>query len=47
VRALFAAYPDRAWSIAQIAPEDLAPGFFYHLGFARSDLTQLEMRLTL
>jgi ribosomal protein S18 acetylase RimI-like enzyme len=47
VRALFAAHPERAWSIAQIVPEDLAPGFFYALGFARDDLTQLEMRLTL
>ncbi len=47
VRALFAKYPDRGWSIMQIVPEDLAPGFFYRLGFDRDDLTQLEMRLAL
>lgn len=47
VRALFAAYPGREWSVMQILPQDLAPGFFDRLGFERDDLTQLEMRLTL
>ena len=47
VRALFAAYPGREWSVMQIVPKDLAPGFFDRLGFERDDLTQLEMRIGL
>lgn len=47
VRALFAAYPNRAWSVVQILPENLAPDFFYRLGFTHDEPTQLEMRLKL
>lgn len=45
--ALFAAYPDRTWSIPQIVPEGLAPAFFARCGWGLLDMNQLEMALDL
>jgi GNAT superfamily N-acetyltransferase len=45
MQALFAAYPDKAWSIPQIVPEDLAPTFFARCGWTLMDTNQLEMVL--
>jgi ribosomal protein S18 acetylase RimI-like enzyme len=45
--ALFAAYPDRRWSIPQIVPEGLAPAFFARCGWGLLDTNQLEMSLDL
>jgi hypothetical protein len=45
--ALYAAYPERAWSIPQIVPEDLAPAFFARCGLELLDTDQLEMVLDL
>jgi ribosomal protein S18 acetylase RimI-like enzyme len=47
MRALFARYPDRAWSIPQIVPEELAPTFFGRCGWTLMDTNQLEMVLDL
>lgn len=45
--ALFAAYPNRTWSIPQIVPEGLAPAFFARCGWGLLDTNQLEMALDL
>jgi ribosomal protein S18 acetylase RimI-like enzyme len=45
--ALYAEYPDKAWSIPQIVPEDLAPQFFTRCGWELQDTKQLEMVLDL
>jgi ribosomal protein S18 acetylase RimI-like enzyme len=47
MHALFAAFPDRAWSIPQIVPEGLAPAFFARCGWDLQDTKQLEMVLDL
>jgi ribosomal protein S18 acetylase RimI-like enzyme len=47
VQALFARYPDKAWSIPQIVPEELAPTFFTRCGWTLMDTNQLEMVLAL
>ncbi len=47
MHALLAAYPDKAWSIPQIVPEDLAPQFFTRCGWELQDTNQLEMVLDL
>jgi ribosomal protein S18 acetylase RimI-like enzyme len=43
VRALRARFPDRAWRVPARFPENLAAGFFDHVGFRRVPLTQFEM----
>src|SRR5215218_11113070 len=45
MQALFASYPDKAWSIPQIVPEELAPTFFTRCGWTLMDTNQLEMVL--
>ena len=45
MQALFASYPDKAWSIPQIVPEELAPTFFARCGWTLMDTNQLEMVL--
>ena len=45
--ALYAEYPDKAWSIPQIVPEELAPEFFAWCGWDLQDTNQLEMVLDL
>jgi ribosomal protein S18 acetylase RimI-like enzyme len=45
MQALFASYPDKAWSIPQIVPEELAPTFFARCGWSLMDTNQLEMVL--
>jgi ribosomal protein S18 acetylase RimI-like enzyme len=47
MHALFAAFPDRAWSIPQLVPEGLAPAFFARCGWELQDTKQLEMVLEL
>jgi GNAT superfamily N-acetyltransferase len=47
MQALFARYPDEAWSIPQIVPEELAPAFFKRCGWDLMDTNQLEMVLDL
>jgi ribosomal protein S18 acetylase RimI-like enzyme len=47
MQALFARYPDKAWSIPQIVPEELAPAFFARCGWKFMDTNQLEMVLDL
>ena len=47
VRALEASFPGRALAVSAIVPEDLAPDFFPKLGWERTKLSQLEMRLDL
>jgi len=47
LRGLAAIFPDRAFSVPTLIPEDLAPRFFTALGFIRSDLAQIEMSLDL
>jgi hypothetical protein len=47
VRALTAMRGGKACVVAQIVPDDLAPGFFSRLGFAVMPLNQFEMRLEL
>jgi ribosomal protein S18 acetylase RimI-like enzyme len=47
MRALIARYADRAWSIPQIVPEELAPAFFVQCGWTLTDTNQLEMVLDL
>jgi ribosomal protein S18 acetylase RimI-like enzyme len=47
MRALIATYPDRAWSIPQLVPEELAPTFFARCGWTLMDTNQLEMILGL
>jgi ribosomal protein S18 acetylase RimI-like enzyme len=44
---LAAVFPDRAFSVPTLIPEDLTPPFFTSLGFVKSDLTQVEMSLDL
>jgi len=39
--------PDKAWSIPQIVPEGLAPGFFARCGWELQDTNSLEMVLDL
>ncbi len=46
-RALFALHEGRSWRIPARVPEDLAVGFLKGLGSARTELTQLELRLEL
>lgn len=45
--ALGAAFPGRSWSVLQVVPDDLAPGFMERGGWERHPLDQLEMRLEL
>jgi ribosomal protein S18 acetylase RimI-like enzyme len=45
MQALFASYPDKAWTIPQIIPEELAPTFFARCGWTLMDTNQLEMVL--
>lgn len=45
MQALFASYPDRAWSIPQIVPEKLVPTFFTRCCWTLMDTNQLEMVL--
>ena len=47
MQALFATHPDKAWSIPQIVPEELAPEFFARCGWELMDTNQLEMGLDL
>lgn len=47
LRALAAALPGRPWSIGQVVPDSLAPGFFVHAGWSRLPLNQFEMRIDL
>jgi ribosomal protein S18 acetylase RimI-like enzyme len=47
MQALYARYPDKAWSIPQIVPEELAPEFFARCGWELQDTNQLEMVLDL
>jgi ribosomal protein S18 acetylase RimI-like enzyme len=47
VRALDAAFPGKAWVVSAIMPETLAPEFFPQLGWERTKINQLEMRLEL
>ena len=47
MQALFATHPDKAWSIPQIVPEELAPEFFARCGWELMDTNQLEMDLDL
>jgi ribosomal protein S18 acetylase RimI-like enzyme len=45
MQTLIATYPDRAWSIPQLVPEELAPTFFARCGWTLMDTNQLEMVL--
>jgi ribosomal protein S18 acetylase RimI-like enzyme len=47
MRALYAAFPDRRWSIPAIVPEEFAPAFFTHCGWELQEISQLEMLLDL
>jgi GNAT superfamily N-acetyltransferase len=47
MRALYAQYPDKAWSIPQLVPEGLAPAYFAWSGWTLQDTNQLEMVLDL
>jgi GNAT superfamily N-acetyltransferase len=47
MQALLATHPDRAWSIPQTVPEELAPEFFARCGWEPMDTNQLEMVLDL
>ncbi|HEY6581826.1 MAG TPA: GNAT family N-acetyltransferase [Rubrobacter sp.] len=47
MQALYAAYPDRSWTIPQIVPEELAPEFFKRCGWELQNTYQLEMALDL
>ena len=47
MRALYAAFADRKWSIPAIVPEELAPAFFTQCGWDLQDTKQLEMVLDL
>jgi ribosomal protein S18 acetylase RimI-like enzyme len=47
MQALFVRYPDKAWSIPQIIPEELAPAFFTRCGWELMNTNQLEMVLDL
>ncbi len=47
VRALYAAFPNQAWSIPAVVPEELAPGFFAQCGWKRQSMSQMEMVLDL
>ena len=44
---LLAALPAASWTIPPIVPDGLAAEFLAHAGFARHELTQLELELTL
>jgi ribosomal protein S18 acetylase RimI-like enzyme len=44
LRALFAAYPGKTWSIPAIYPEEFDP-FFEKLGFEKQTLSQFQMEL--
>jgi ribosomal protein S18 acetylase RimI-like enzyme len=46
-QALLARYPDKAWSIPQIVPEELAPTFFTRCGWELMYTNQLQMVLDL
>jgi ribosomal protein S18 acetylase RimI-like enzyme len=47
MQALLATHPDKAWTIPQIVPEELAPEFFAWCGWELMDTNQLEMDLDL
>ena len=47
VRALDAAFPGKTWMMSAIVPETLALDFFPKLGWERTKINQLEMRLEL
>lgn len=47
VRALDASFPGKTWMVSAIVPETLAPDFFPKLGWERTKINQLEMRLEL
>jgi ribosomal protein S18 acetylase RimI-like enzyme len=47
MQALTSRFPDKAWSIPQLVPEDLAPTFFGRCGWTLMDTNQLEMVLDL
>jgi ribosomal protein S18 acetylase RimI-like enzyme len=47
LQALYARYSNRAWSIPQIVPEELAPEFFARCDWELQDTNQLEMALDL
>ncbi len=47
MKALFAHYPGRAWTISATVPEDLSPEFFRKCGFQPGLLSQVEMELDL
>lgn len=47
MKALFAHYPGRAWTISATVPDDLAPDFFRKSGFQPGLLRQFEMELDL
>lgn len=47
MKALFAHFPGRAWTISATVPDDLAPDFFLNNGFQRGLLRQYEMVLDL
>ncbi|MFH0883978.1 MAG: GNAT family N-acetyltransferase [bacterium] len=47
MKALFAHYPGRAWTISATVPDDLAPDFFRRSGFQPGLLSQVEMELDL
>jgi ribosomal protein S18 acetylase RimI-like enzyme len=46
IRALFARFPDKAWHVSPIHPEEMAP-LFEELGMQREDLSQWQMSLKL
>ena len=45
LQALYAQFPDRAWIIPEVIPEDMGGAFLLKLGWERQPLNQLEMRL--
>jgi ribosomal protein S18 acetylase RimI-like enzyme len=47
MRALYAAFAGRRWTIPATVPEDLAPSFFTRCGWELQDTNQLEMVLDL
>lgn len=47
LHALQARFPNHAWIIPEVIPEDMADAFLLELGWERQPLNQLEMRLDL
>jgi ribosomal protein S18 acetylase RimI-like enzyme len=47
ISALVDRHPRRRWSIPAIVPEDIASGFLFRAGWARSSISQWEMHLDL